>query len=384
MSHEISPAEVAAMARLHAQKMGLELKNMQQVIAKESLQEELDKGDFDSSIQQRFRSLEEKLKSQKIKAVEKKEGVDEEDANIVIEESHPSEDLAQEFEKNNPELKTKTLLILRDHISVKDSPEEILAKVQSFYQDYSLADEALQFLLETTTGALKENVEEAIERFRGTYQREITAGKNIFADSREFSEKGLGSPTALRDMYRDITGTVRPPLTLFDELFQNFSYQKMETVIQFLLSSLGSDLRSKGPSIEPAELAKLVADARTLQAILGVYRFFQQRMGLIHHQLEVYETTMPMGLDFTMLAKAYMQALKERYPSPLKFRDLGKSLGVKKDLASEIVIFSQMRDAVRQVAPKLYKDERHRKSVLSTWIELLEELEEEYEEEEDE
>lgn len=383
MGHEISPTEAARLARMHAQKMGLEQRVLAQVVAKEQFQEWAEKGDFD--IGRNFSTLEEeKLKQQKVKAVEKKQATDEEDAHIVIEESSGSEDLANQFERDNPELKTQTLLILRSLLSEKDTPEEILEKVQSIYKDPSLADEALEFLLATTSGALKKNVQKAAQAFRERYGREIAAGKNIFQESRDFSSQGLGSPTALRDMYRDITGNIRDPQTLFDELFKKYSYEKMKPTIEFLLSSYGSDLRSKGPSIEKGELLKLLDDARSLQAILGVYRFFKERMNLIFYQASVYETHFSDDLHFELLAKQYMQALKERYPSPTKFRDLGKALRIRKDLAKEIIIYTQMRDAVRGVSPKLYRDERHRKNLLKTWIELLEELEEEYEKEDEE
>ncbi|MEL7431507.1 MAG: HrpJ domain-containing protein [Chlamydiota bacterium] len=382
MGNDISPTEAARLARLYAQKMGFEQKIVNQIIAKESFQEWADTADF-QSVLRNFRTLEEeKLKAQKVKAADKKEGVDEEEAEMIIDETASSEELANEFERNNPELKTKTLLILRSLLKESDNPETVLEKVRSVYKDPSLAHDALEFLQATSKGSLQKAVTEALSLFRAQFEREILAGKNIYHESRSFAEEGLGHPDALREMYRDITGNIRQPTELFDELFQHYKYEKMKPMIEFLLSAYGADLRSKGPSIERAELVKLVDDARLLQAFLGTYQFFKERMSLIDHQFSIYETTKPQLLNFELLARAYLDALKERYPSPIKFRDLGKQLSIYHHLAAEIVIFTQMRDAVRQVSPRLYRDERHRKSMLQSWIDLLENLEEEYEEEE--
>lgn len=380
MTHEISPTEAA---RLYFQRMGIaQQTTMMQVAAKESLSDWAAKGDNFDGIARKFRTLEEeKAQAHKVKAAQKKEGLDADEEAFPLEEASSAEEIAYQFEKKNPEIKTKTLLQIRALLSEVDTPEEILSKVSSFYKDHSLLDEALCFLRATTQGALREKVDEAITLFRAEFGRQIIAGQNIYAESRAFSQEGLGDPSALRDLYRDVTGNIRTPSALFDELFSEYEYVKMETIIQFLLASSSADLRAKGPSIDPAELLKLVDDTKLLQAILGVYRFFQERMNQIHHQFTVYETPYPQHIGFELLAKAYLQLIKERYPSPSKFRDAGKRLQIYQKLAEEIIIFSQMRDALRQTSPRLYRDQKHKQSILQTWIDLLEDLEEEYEEE---
>lgn len=248
------------------------------------------------------------------------------------------------------------------------------------YSDFSLADEALDFLLETTRGSLRDNVMIAKKAFMEAYEREIKAGKNIALEAREFSDQGLGSPTALRDMYRDVTGNPRNAHALFDELFEQYNYSKMKTVIDFLLHSLGADFRSKGPSISRSELSKLMEDTRNLQAILGIYRFFKERMNMIISQFGSYHISLPPRVTFELLAKLFLKLLSERYLSPDKILQLARLLGIKEEVAAQIIIFTQMRDAVRQVAPRLYRNQKHKQDALNVIIEALEELEEEYSE----
>ena len=88
------------------------------------------------------------------------------------------DNLANEFNDKNPELNQRSLLLLRSMISDSDTPEEILEKVLNFYSDYSLADDALDFLLQTTTGDLASKVQQAKDNLNEDFGREVVAGKN--------------------------------------------------------------------------------------------------------------------------------------------------------------------------------------------------------------
>lgn len=192
------------------------------------------------------------------------------------------ESKAKEYEKKNPELKEKSLKQLRERIKDDDGPEEIRQKVSEYYRDPTLADDALDFLLDTTEGALKQKVAEAKNRLNEEKGREIQAGRNIAIEARIATDKGLGDPTSMRDLYRDVTGNPRDAIAMFKELRQKYDFKQMNKVVQFLLHSMGSDMKSKGPSIARGELHNLITETRVLQSILGVYRFFNERAKLIN------------------------------------------------------------------------------------------------------
>lgn len=294
------------------------------------------------------------------------------------------EESSNQYNKKNPELLARSLLLLRARISEQDTKEEILSKVLEMYADPSLADEALDFLLETTEGKLAQQVRSAKEAFNAQYEREIKAGKNIAEQAREFSTQGLGSPTGLRTLYREVTGNPREAGPLFDELCSKFNYEKMKTVIDFLLHAMGGDLKSKGPSIDRAELHRLLTEARKLQSILGIFRFFKSRMNLIITAFQRQGLELPMRITFELLARLFMKAIQERYPSPDKILQLGTQLGLSNKVLAQIILYTQMRDGMRQVAPKLFKSEQHRQDLLNAFIDAIEELDEELEEEEEE
>jgi type III secretion protein W len=91
-----------------------------------------------------------------------------------------------------------------------------------------------------------------------------------------------------------------------------------------------------------------------------------------------------MRLTFEMLAKQFMKAVQERYPSADKILQLGIQLGLSEELLAQVIILTQMRDGIRQVAPKLFKSDQHRQDLLSAFLDAIEELDERLEEEEEE
>lgn len=290
-------------------------------------------------------------------------------------------DMAGQFQRRNPELKANTLVLLREYIKPDDSAEDILRKIKEFYPDVTLADEALDFLLETTEGTLHQAVQEAKEEFKKNFEREIMAGRNIGTEARAAAEKGLGTPTSMRDLYRDITGNPRDSTTLFDQLSQKYAFKDLKKVVDFLLHSLGSDMKAKGSSIPRGMLHRLLTETRSLQAILGVYRFFKGRMNLVQSMFQKEGLDVPDTLTFESLAKSFMALAAERYPSSDKILAQAGRLGIEKWIQAKIIALTQLRDAIREVAMnQVYRSLQHRDELYMAIIEALEELEDELEE----
>lgn len=294
-------------------------------------------------------------------------------------------DAASKFQKrSNGELQEQLLLLLRvEYLDEKDSAEDILRKMAEVFQgrDLAVQDEVLDFLLETTEGPLKEAVRTAQEEFRRSHGREILSGRNIAEAARGAAAEGLGTPTTLRDLYRDITGNPRDVNTLFDELSNKWTYAELRKVVKFLLSSLGADLRSKGPSIPRGLLHNLLTEARTLQAILGVYAFFRGRMPLMNKMFRRAGLTAPSTLTFETLAKLFMSLVNDRYPSEEKVLQLAVKLGLGQWLRAKIIVLSQLRDAIREVAKeRIYRSLQDRDKLYDTIILALENLEDELQE----
>lgn len=325
------------------------------------------------TMSRRFEPLENKVRKKAEKAEEQK-----------IPEIEQIQAISEEYEEQNPELQARSLQLLLSQIKGNETAEELLRKTMQLFPDHSLADEALEFLEKVYKGEAIGKIREAKTNLNETYGREVRAGRNIGVQSREFSKQGLGSATGLRDLYREITGNPRSASILFQELNEKFTFAKMQTAIDFLLHSIGTDLKSKGPSIAPGELHNLMTEMRSLIAVLWVYKFFQGRMDLVNASFQRAGMLLPPRMTFELLARMFVQFLLERYPSMDKVFQLSQKMGLSAEVLAQIIILNQMRDAVRGVAPKLFRNEQHRHDVLMSFIEALEELEEQMEGKEEE
>lgn len=287
---------------------------------------------------------------------------------------------AEKFQGRNPELRQNVLVALREQIKPDATAEDILRIIKGYYPDAALADEALAFLLETTDGDLAKEVQAAKDQLNTESSREIAAGRNIASQARAAAEKGLGTAASLRDMYYDLTGNPRDSPSLFEELSTKYAFKDLQKVIGFLLHSLGADMKSKGPSIPRGMLHRLLTETRSLQAILGVYRFFRGRMALVDKLFAKEGLTKPPQMTFENLAKQFMVLAADRYPSAAKVLQQAVKLGIEEWILAKIIAFSQYRDAIRQVAiNQIYKSLQHRDDLYLAILEALEDLEDELE-----
>lgn len=329
------------------------------------------------NIRRNFERLVDQIKRSTTKSSESKES--EEEIPVVEDVSN----IADEFQRQNPELQAEDLEELLSVLLKEDSSDAILEKVLTAYPDQALANDALDFLIRSSTGTLKEKCIAVQKQLNELYTRQIKAGQNTMETSQEFAKKNLDSAQNLRNLYRDITGNPRDPATLFAELANSYTYSKMKEVISFMLKALGADLRSKGPSIEKGELHRLFTETRSMQAILGVYHFFEERMGLIIDCFEKQNLFLTGKITFENLARLFVKFILERYPSLERLLQIGNQLGIDQSASAKMIILSQMLQAVRKVSPRLYHSEQHRLDVLKSFIDYLEELEDELEEEDD-
>lgn len=367
------------MQRIGAQELALEI-SIAQEASEDSFMSWIDEGAFSLATLRGFRTLEDRLRRT---VKEQRSEKAEEQEEVRTAEVEKIEEITDQYSRRNPELQKRSLNSLRNQLRSSDSKEELLKKVLESYPDPSLADEVLEYLIETTTGELQEKLKKAKEDLNAKLAREVKAGRNMGAEARAFAEKGLGTANALRDLYRVITGQPRDANTLFNELSSKFPYDQMKVVIDFILHALGQDLKSKGPSIDPGELYRLLTEGRSMQAILGIFKFFKSRIPLITQSFERQSLTLPTQVNFEKLSKVFMILLQERYPSPDKVLQIGSSLGISGDLEGQIILYTQMRDALRQTAPKLFRSEQHRQDILKSLMQAIEKLDEELEEKEE-
>jgi type III secretion protein W len=107
-------------------------------------------------------------------------------------------------------------------------------------------------------------------------------------------------------------------------------------------------------------------------------------MRLMQRQFVSYNLVFPPRLNFETLARLFAKILAERYVNADKILQFSQAIGLSEEAAAQLIIFTQYRDALRQIAPRYYRNLQHRDELQKAIIEALENLEDTIEEEEEE
>lgn len=309
-------------------------------------------------------------------------------------------DMADEFAKQNPEMKAKDLLSLLDKLNPGDTKERVLELVFFQYPDLNEADKALTFLSKSTGGALQANVLDAkkdllaplesitagdsqdvvLTKLRNAYPHpnlinqaldkllerpnvtgvlrkeiglakdtlvnnfKLEIGKVASANLGTMQKAGLAQSVAeVSTMYSDLKSKTWEAQTLFVEI-QKMSYKQQIAYLTTMESMIGKELK-EGPSIEHAKLHDLFSQVRVLQAIFFVYRICQNQMNFLQSKFAADGLPFPPGLTHETLARELMKLIAERYPSPEKVDQLCKNLGITADTFRSLL--NNMKGAVQ-------------------------------------
>ena len=159
------------------------------------------------------------------------------------------------------------------------------------------------------------------------------------AFAREFSKEGLGSPTSLRDMYRDITLTPRDPFKLFDELSDKFPYEKLKTVIHF-----PAPFPWSRPSLKRAFDLAARTDPPDRRDTLFAGHFRHLPLFQIAHAADdapVYllsdHFSEPPSIRY--FAKQFVKFLAERFMSPEKILQASRQFGISEEAIAQVIVF---------------------------------------------
>lgn len=88
---------------------------------------------------------------------------------------------------------------------------------------------------------------------------------------------------------------------------------------------------------------------------------------------------LPEHITYEMITEQFISLVEERYPSSEKTLQIPDRLGVD-SIRGKIIILSFIRDAIKEVSPRMYHSIQHRDDIYTAIIEALTELEDELEE----
>lgn len=246
-------------------------------------------------------------------------------------------DKAKEFLGRNPrhadEMDEKKLIALRQKIEPGDDKDTILAKLmdKSQFPDVSVAFLVLDYLLATSDGDLKANVQAAKDELQETRGREIRAGLNIKEAAKQAASKELGDVTTIRDVYRDVVADEKiDALSLYQKLKVKYpNPTHLTSIKEFLVHTLGMESKMEGSSIEPAKLIALMKTTRKIQAFISLENLAEKEMmPLIEKEFIRQKINQPPQLTKDNFTATFAELASQRHYSPEKILSTAAQLGI--------------------------------------------------------
>ena len=231
---------------------------------------------------------------------------------------------------------------------------------------FAMLDLLEQMLGEGET-ELRELIRQARSQLMSEKGPEIKAGINL-ADEVNARATTPGEMQELRDMYRSEVIGFSKPQDCFRSLMASRGPGGLADAIAFLIAGCGADLKSGAPSMEAAQLGRILTDLGCVQALQTVFEKLTQlgfRMGKQFGE--------PCFLNGEQLTGRVLDLTEQAFVAAAAIAHLVGDCGMQKLLA-QMDFTRELTRLFRQLSPRLFSKEGDRQRLVDAAQEHLDGL----------
>ena len=225
----------------------------------------------------------------------------------------------------------------------------------------------LEQMLAEGENELRDAIREARSRLMSEKGAEIKAGINL-AEEVNARAASPAEMQELRDLYRSEVIGFTKPQECFRSLMANRGPGGLADAIEFLIAGCGTDLKSSSPSMEAAQLGRILTDlgcVQTLQTVLEKLTQLGLRMGKQFGE--------PCFLDGEQLTGRVLDLTEQTFVAASAIAHLVGDCGMQKLLA-QMDFTRELTRLFRQLSPRLFAKEGDRQQLVDATQEHLDEL----------
>ena len=231
---------------------------------------------------------------------------------------------------------------------------------------FAMLDLLEQMLGEGET-ELRDLIRQARSQLMADKGAEIKAGINL-AEEVNARATTPGEMQELRDLYRSEVVGFTKPQDCFRSLMASRGPGGLADAIAFLIAGCGADLKSGAPSMEAAQLGRILTDLGCVQALQTVFEKLTQlgfRMGKQFGE--------PCFLNGEQLTGRVLDLTEQAFVAAAAIAHLVGDCGMQKLLA-QMDFTRELTRLFRQLSPRLFSKEGDRQRLVEAAQEHLDEL----------
>lgn len=264
------------------------------------------------------------------------------------------EELAAQWIEKLPNVGTpEKFLALADSLkkSGDRSADALKRSIEGFSSDVSEQFAALSFLEEAfaddpTADDLLESVRKLRSELEQSHGPAVRSGLNVSANAAEFPE--LGSVQDLRDFYRQLVLGFSDVGQAHAAIVERYGAERFPQATEFLISSIGAEIRSLSPSLEPNRLKAVMDDLFHLQMARNVQSSVGDLLGKLKNAFGLQP-----ALTASEFTTDFMSLRNQRWIDPNKITALVERVGVK-DLEAQIYALRELHQLTRRLPDKAF------------------------------
>ncbi len=297
------------------------------------------------------------------------------------------EEIVKKAPKINKNRQLETLLKeILSHTNL--THDAILKKLNKTYKDVSFKyialqhlhnklEKALQRAIQTNNIRLANKLTGCLHHIRlalnailkSTSKRDLLAGLNVMQIAEEFNmSSGLDDTENLVSFYRDAVLDYKSLSLAYQKLLDKYGVERFFVGIDYLLQALGSDLGSKGSSINPNNLKAIIHDIEQLRTLKQVYQGLHQALKNIKRLSLVKTHTLCHDVIKKLLIIQKRRSVDNKF-----LTDIAASAEIYRS-DQKIHLFNRVVSLIRELPEKIFMDNKSRDQILEDLQETMDDL----------
>lgn len=251
--------------------------------------------------------------------------------------------------------KNKQIDILKDSLQAKSGKDNALKEALRQFSDYTDAWASLKSIAEefendpAVSDGVKVGIREAIQELEEQHGAEIKTGLHGALSHAGFEDIGTSDDT--RDLYRQVTFDFTSITNAFQYINEKYGGANFEKAMDFLFSSISSDISSESPSMDKTHLEFVHRNLGKVRLLQSAYAQCESLVNRWENEHKVTNS----GLTSMDILSSVVAFRDINYLGAMHIEEIAQKAKAP-DIEREVLFMQDFVGMLRQFPDKIYDD----------------------------